>query len=117
MFRDDLLRVNGFNNAMAYGGLDAELGDRLDNLGLRNRRVRFRAMTVHLWHARPWREAQVVRLNAELRHRIRRQRIVRTTTGIVELAAAAPTDPARSHAHDLRAAVAPASGSSSYLSR
>lgn len=85
-FREDLLRVNGFNNAMAYGGLDAELGDRLDNLGLRNRRVRFRAMTVHLWHSRPWREAQVVKQNAAERRRIRRKRVVRTPAGIAELA-------------------------------
>lgn len=84
-FRDDLLRVNGFNNAMAYGGLDAELGDRLDNLGLRNRRVRFRAMTVHLWHARPWREAEVVKQNVDARRRIRQQRVVRTPAGIAEL--------------------------------
>lgn len=84
-YRDDLIRVNGFNNAMAYGGLDAELGDRLDNLGLRNRRVRFRAVTVHLWHARPWREATVVKQNVELRRRVRRQRTARTPSGIAEV--------------------------------
>lgn len=85
-WREDLLRVNGFNNRMQYGGLDAEIGDRLDNAGLEHIRVRFRAMTVHLWHKRPWREQATVESNVALRKEIQRARLVRTPDGIEELA-------------------------------
>ncbi len=95
-YREDLLTVNGFTNTMAYGGLDAELGDRLDNLRLKHRRVRFRAMTVHLWHARPWREAAVVQANVLKRRAVRRSRRVRTAQGIFELLSAVPRGQSRS---------------------
>lgn len=85
-WRDDLLRVNGFDMTMPYGGMDAELGDRLDNLGLKHRRLRFRAMTVHLWHNRPWREDTLVEKNRAYRKVVRESGHVRTPMGISELA-------------------------------
>jgi glycosyltransferase involved in cell wall biosynthesis len=85
-WRDDLLRVNGFDITMPYGGMDAELGDRLDNLGLRHRRLRFRAMTVHLWHKRPWREDTLVAANREYRALVRGSGRTITPLGIAELA-------------------------------
>jgi hypothetical protein len=84
-YREYLLAVNGFDMGMGYGGQDAEIGERLDHLGLRHRRVRFRAMTVHLWHERPWRDEAVVRQNGGYRQTVREQRLVRTPRGIEEL--------------------------------
>jgi glycosyltransferase involved in cell wall biosynthesis len=84
-FREHLLAVNGFDNGMGYGGQDAEIGERLDNLGLRHQRVRFRAMTVHLWHERPWRDEAVVVENGRYREQVRAEKIVRTPRGIEEL--------------------------------
>jgi glycosyltransferase involved in cell wall biosynthesis len=86
-WRDDLLRVNGFDMTMPYGGMDAELGNRLDNLGLRHRRVRFRAMTTHLWHRRPWREDALVAANRAYRDEVRRSHRYWTPCGIAELSA------------------------------
>lgn len=92
-FRDDLLAVNGFANGLPYGGMDAELGDRLDNYGLQHRRVRFRAMTVHLWHKRPWRDPEKVQANRAVRARVRTERIIRTPNGIAELDATSLSAP------------------------
>jgi len=91
VFRDDLLAVNGFDTGMEYGGMDAELGDRLDNLGLGHERVRFRAMAVHLWHKRPWRDGAAVEVNRTFRQNLRRSGATRTPRGIAELQSADET--------------------------
>lgn len=88
-WRDDLVAVNGFEMRMGYGGQDAEIGDRLDNLGVRPVRVRFRAPTVHLWHERPWRDDTVMRANREHRRRVRAEGITRAVEGLAELGAQA----------------------------
>jgi hypothetical protein len=77
--------VNGFDMGMGYGGQDAEIGERLDNLGLRHKRVRFRAMTVHLWHERPWRDEAVVVENGRYREQVRAEKRIRAPSGIEEL--------------------------------
>ena len=90
-WRDDLVAVNGYEMAMGYGGEDAELGARLVNLGIRPRRVRFRAMTVHLDHDRPWRDPAVMARNLEIRHEVRDSRRTRAMRGLAELDAMEPT--------------------------
>lgn len=87
-WRADLIAVNGFDMEMGYGGQDAEIGDRLDNLGIRPIRVRFRAPTVHLWHERPWHDAEGFRRNTAHRHEVRRSGATRARSGLAELAAA-----------------------------
>ncbi|RDI98984.1 glycosyltransferase [Dyella solisilvae] len=50
-WRDDLLRVNGFDERMeGYGAEDRELAARLENAGLRRRPLKWCALAVHLWH-------------------------------------------------------------------
>lgn len=50
-WRDDLLRVNGFDERMeGYGAEDRELVARLENAGLRRRALKWAALAVHLWH-------------------------------------------------------------------
>lgn len=90
-WREDLLAVDGFDMEMGYGGQDAEIGDRLDNLGLHAVRVRFRAPTVHLWHQRPWRDEEGFRQNTAHRHQVRASGITRARSGISALAPA-PVD-------------------------
>lgn len=84
-WREHLLSVNGFDLDMAYGGQDAALGDRLENLGVTPIRIRHRAPAVHLHHDRPWRDPAGVRRIAEERARIRASGRVRATRGIEEL--------------------------------
>lgn len=90
-WRSDLLAVDGFDMQMGYGGQDAEIGDRLDNLGVRAVRVRFRAPTVHLWHEQPWRDEQGFRLNTAHRHAVRASGATRARSGITGLTPA-PAD-------------------------
>ncbi len=50
-WREDLLRVNGFDERMeGYGAEDRELAARLENIGLRRRQLKWAALAVHLWH-------------------------------------------------------------------
>jgi glycosyltransferase involved in cell wall biosynthesis len=50
-WRDDLLSLNGFNEAMTgWGREDTELAARAFHLGLRRRDLRFSALATHLYH-------------------------------------------------------------------
>jgi glycosyltransferase involved in cell wall biosynthesis len=50
-WRDDLLRVNGFDERMeGYGAEDRELVVRLENAGLRRRALKWAALAMHLEH-------------------------------------------------------------------
>lgn len=50
-WRDDLLRVNGFDERMqGYGSEDLEIDVRLRNAGVRRRRLKFAGLAVHLLH-------------------------------------------------------------------
>lgn len=51
-WRDDLLRVNGFDERMeGYGAEDRELAARLGHAGVRRRQLKWAALAVHLEHA------------------------------------------------------------------
>jgi glycosyltransferase involved in cell wall biosynthesis len=51
VWREDLLRVNGYNEDFTgWGREDSELAVRLMNSGLRRRDLRGRALCYHLWH-------------------------------------------------------------------
>ncbi|MEX0906734.1 MAG: glycosyltransferase [Gemmatimonadota bacterium] len=82
-----LLEVNGFEGEMGYGGLDRALGYRLENLGVPGRQIRHRAVCLHLDHARPYRDLDVVQRNREILQRIRQSGEYRARRGIAELAA------------------------------
>jgi len=50
-WRDDLLRVNGYDERMhGYGSEDLEIDIRLRNAGLRRSQIKFAALTLHLEH-------------------------------------------------------------------
>ena len=50
-WRDDLLRVNGFDERMeGYGAEDRELAARLDNAGVKRRQLKWAALALHLEH-------------------------------------------------------------------
>ena len=83
--REALLEVNGFEGEMGYGGLDRALGYRLENVGVRGRQIRHRAIALHLHHDRPYRDAEVVRRNREILQRIERSSEYRARRGIAEL--------------------------------
>lgn len=84
-WREHLVEVNGFDLDMGYGGQDAALGDRLENLGVRPVRIRHRAPAVHLHHERPWRDPEGMRRIAAARKRIRAEGEVRAARGLEQL--------------------------------
>lgn len=69
-WRDDLLRVSGFDESFGYGAEDRNLGVRLNNAGIRGHRARHSLVCLHLDHDRSYVQPdQVVRhklLNEEL---------------------------------------------------
>ena len=60
-FRDDILKVNGFDETLKYGGLDKEFGIRLINAGVKGRHLRYTAPLVHLDHPRGYRDPEKVK--------------------------------------------------------
>ncbi len=84
-WRAHLLAANGFDMDMGYGGEDAALGERLVNLGVLPKRIRYRTLALHLHHERPWRDPAGVERNREIRRRIRESGTGRAALGIAEL--------------------------------
>ncbi|MCO6455048.1 MAG: glycosyltransferase family 2 protein [Pirellulaceae bacterium] len=87
LWKRDLLRVNGFDERMQYGGLDRELGERLVNAGVRVRQVRHRAVCVHLDHGRPYVHEESWRRNRAIRAQTRQLGVTWTDYGIQRPAA------------------------------
>lgn len=84
-WRDVVVRANGFEHELGYGGQDREFGERLANLGVRGKLVRHRAVAVHLDHGRPYKTEASIRRNRELRRRAVEDGVVRARCGIRQL--------------------------------
>jgi len=87
-WRSDLIRVNGFDERMQWGGLDRELGVRLVNAGVKPKHVRYNAVCVHLDHSRGYKNSDMVKQNRALRVRNAKEGVVETDYGIAQLLAA-----------------------------
>jgi glycosyltransferase involved in cell wall biosynthesis len=81
-WKTDVLRVNGFDERMLYGGLDRELGERLANAGVRGKQIRHRAICLHLDHARAYDVPEARKFNRQIRKETRRHRFTWTPYGI-----------------------------------
>lgn len=81
-WRTDLLRVNGFDERMAYWAQDREFGERLVNAGVRGVQIRYSAVCVHLHHDRPYRNDASRARNMEIRRITRLERRTWTAYGI-----------------------------------
>ena len=81
-WKTDLLKVDGFNEEMKYGGEDRELGERLFNLGLKSKQIRYSAICVHLDHERGYVSEEVWKKNNEIRAFTKENKIVKTPNGI-----------------------------------
>jgi hypothetical protein len=76
------LRVNGFDEGMQYGGLDRELGERLENIGICGLQVRHRIACVHLDHPRSYETSEGWQKNNAIRTQTAREQRVWTPRGI-----------------------------------
>ncbi|HEY2826003.1 MAG TPA: glycosyltransferase family 2 protein [Pirellulales bacterium] len=82
VWKQDVLRVNGFDERLGYGGLDRELGERLVNAGVRPRQIRHRAICVHLDHSQNYIDPAVMAGNRKIRDEVCRNRLKWTPYGI-----------------------------------
>lgn len=82
VWREDVMRANGFDERMGWGGLDRELGERLENAGVRGLQIRHRAHVVHLYHGRGYRRPEVIRANRAIRDETASTGRTRTPAGL-----------------------------------
>jgi len=78
-WRDVLWAANGFDERMVYGGEDRELGERLENAGIRGRQVRYRIGCIHLDHPRGYVSPEGIAANNAIREETRRSHRTITT--------------------------------------
>lgn len=81
-WKEDIIRVNGHNEEMRYGGQDRELGERLENAGLVGKRIRYFAIVMHLDHPRGYATPESIAKNKEIRHRTVKNKISWTPHGV-----------------------------------
>ncbi|MGH8443158.1 MAG: glycosyltransferase family 2 protein [Nevskiaceae bacterium] len=82
-WKADIIAVNGYDERMQWGGLDRELGERLDNHGVHGTQLRYSAVCVHLDHPRGYKSPDIVAFNREIRHIVKTQRRSWTEHGLV----------------------------------
>ncbi|MEY3702173.1 MAG: hypothetical protein RI891_1465 [Gemmatimonadota bacterium] len=81
VWREDLIRVNGFDERLEWGGLDRELGERLEHAGVRGMQLRHRALVVHLDHGRGYKRPEAIARNRAIRDEVAAQRLTWTPAG------------------------------------
>ena len=81
-WKKDILAVNGFDERMQYGGQDRELGERLINLGIKSKQIRYSALCVHLDHPRGYKTPETLQKNAAIRKNTRKRGYAYTYYGI-----------------------------------
>lgn len=98
-WKQNILEVNGHNEEMKYGGEDREMGERLKHLGLTGKRIRYRAILLHLDHARAYVNPEDLARNLAMREKTIASGVVWCDQGIVKGPhSAIPSNPAHSHA-------------------
>ncbi len=83
-WREDIVRANGFDERMGYGGEDRELGERLENAGIRGKRIRHRVTCLHLDHPRGYVDPEIRAANLAIRRETKRLRRTRSEHGITQ---------------------------------
>lgn len=81
-WRQDMLAINGYNEEMQYGGQDREFGERLFNLGIKSKQIRYSAIVMHLDHKRPYKTKESINKNVNIRKNTRKKKIIETPNGI-----------------------------------
>ncbi|QIE58030.1 glycosyltransferase [Rasiella rasia] len=83
-WKDDIVTVNGFDERMQYGGQDRELGERLVNLGIKSKQIRYNAVVIHLDHPRGYKNEASIAKNQAIRKTTRDEKKKQTDFGIVK---------------------------------
>lgn len=81
-WKSDIMKVNGFDERMHYGGEDRELGERLFNLGIKSKQIRYSAICIHLDHQRGYKNEESIKKNLAIRRITKKDRKTWTDFGI-----------------------------------
>lgn len=81
-FKEYILKANGFDERMGWGGEDRELGERLENMGVTGIQIRNRARCLHLEHSRRYVDENMLVVNKSIREVTRLNNVKRTCCGI-----------------------------------
>ncbi len=81
-WKKHIIATNGFDERMQYGGQDREFGERLINMGIKTKQVRYRCTCVHLDHGRGYARPESIAKNRSIRQHTRDHRVTRTDYGI-----------------------------------
>lgn len=81
-WKEDIIAINGFDERMQYGGQDRELGERLINLGIKSKQIRYNAVVLHLDHPRGYKNQESIDKNLAIRKETRNQKKKWTSFGI-----------------------------------
>ncbi|MGA1823682.1 MAG: glycosyltransferase family 2 protein [bacterium] len=81
-YKEYVLRVNGFDETLQYGGADREFGERLKNAGIFGHQARYSTIAFHLHHTRPYKTKESIKRIKARRKEVIRKKITTTTTGI-----------------------------------
>ncbi|QDT05624.1 Hyaluronan synthase [Rubripirellula lacrimiformis] len=82
----DVIAAGGYDQRMRYGGQDRELGERLENAGIRGKHVRFQTVVLHLDHSRGYANQEDLDRNRQIRRETVSSGRVRTEYGLPEAA-------------------------------
>jgi len=83
-WKDNIIKVNGFDERMQYGGEDREIGERLMNCEIKFKQIRYSAICLHLDHERGYVKPEMIEKNKKIRAITKKEKIKYTPFGIVK---------------------------------
>jgi glycosyltransferase involved in cell wall biosynthesis len=83
-WKKDLIAINGYDERMQYGGPDRELGERLENYGIKTKQIRHKAICLHLDHARGYKTKESLDRNLNIRKEVKTENKKWTDYGIIK---------------------------------
>ncbi|MFK7834120.1 MAG: glycosyltransferase family 2 protein [Winogradskyella sp.] len=83
-FKTDIIKANGYDERMQYGGEDRELGERLFNAGIKAKQIRYSAICLHLDHARGYVKPEMIEKNLKIRAETKQNKSTKTRFGILK---------------------------------
>lgn len=81
-WKKDILEINGYDERMKYGGPDRELGERLNNIGIKGIQIRHKAICLHLEHKRSYKTKESLTNNLTIRKQTKKEKVKKTLYGI-----------------------------------
>ena len=82
--KKDMIAINGYDERMKYGGPDRELGERLENYGIKGFQIRHKAICLHLDHPRGYKTSESLKKNLEIRAEVKKHKKPWTPYGIIK---------------------------------